>query len=87
LIYAFLADEKILLAIFIPITNKWPGIIICYYIYTIRFNPASIGQITIGEPLEKSEIAVSFTSNQIKIAIFVPIANCDGCSLTSAIAY
>jgi hypothetical protein len=58
-----LPDEKVILAIFIPITNKWPGIIICYYIYTISFNPASIGQITIGKPLEKSEIAISFASD------------------------
>ena len=78
-------DEKVFLAVIIVITDIGPGIVVGLNVYAVRLDASSIGQITGWSPLEKCEIAVSFASKEIKIAIFIPIANCDCRTLTSAI--
>jgi hypothetical protein len=48
-------------------------------------NVSFVNQIPSCSPAEKRDVAVPFASDQVKITIFVPVANCDGCCLTSAI--
>lgn len=53
-------------------------------IYPICLNVSFVGQIPSCSPAEKREVAGPFASDQVKITIFIPIANCDCRSLASA---
>jgi hypothetical protein len=81
----FLSDKQVFSAVFVPITNMRPGIIGCLNIYTVRLKMTGICQLTSGRAPEKGKITVAFTDDQIEIAVFIPVANCDCCTLTSAI--
>jgi hypothetical protein len=80
-----LPDEKVFLAVVVVITDTGPGIIVGLNVYTVRLDTSGIGQISGWSPLEKREIAISFAGNEIKITVFIPVANCDCRTLTSAI--
>lgn len=83
---ALLPDEEVFASVLIPVTDPRPGIVVGLYVSAVGLKMTHIRQLTAGIALEKCEIAVSFTGDEVEIAILVPVANCDCCALASAIA-
>lgn len=84
---AFLSDKEVFLAIGIVIADKGPGVVGGLDVDAVRLNLSRIGQGAVGQPAEIGEVAVSLTGDQVKIPVLVPVADCDRCTLASAIGY
>jgi len=79
-----LANQKVFLAVVIPITDEREAVIVDMYISAVCLNMTCVCQSGTGFD-KKCQISVSVSGNEIALAVFVPVADRDCSTLASTI--